>query len=207
MTLLVRGTEPRIVQEPAKSPGLRFGAMDPDFRLETERLRLRPYREDDLDDLHGMLSDPEHMRWYPAPFEREESVAWLERQIARYRDPGFGLLIVEDRETGEFLGTAGPATMLVEGVEHVEIGWHTKPGRKGEGIAPEAGVATRDWAFANLDVDHLISLVRPENAGSNRVAQKIGMHVDHETNHKGYLHRIYWIDRASWEERAGGTAS
>jgi RimJ/RimL family protein N-acetyltransferase len=181
--------------------------MDPDFRLETERLRLRPYREEDLDELHAMFSDPEHMRWYPAPFQHEESRRWLERQIARYRDPGYGLLIVEDRRSGEFLGTAGPATMLVEDVEHVEIGWHTKPGRKGEGIAPEAATAARDWAFENLEVDHLISLVRPENTGSNRVAQKIGMHVDREVDHAGMRHSVYWLDRVSWEERAGGTAS
>ena len=181
--------------------------MDPDFRLETERLILRTYREDDLDDLHAMFSDPEHMRWYPAPFQREETRAWLARQMARYRDPGYGLLIVEDRRSGEFLGTAGPATMPVEGVEHVEIGWHTKPGRKGEGIAPEAGAAARDWAFGNLAVDHLISLVRPENTGSNRVAQKLGMHVDREVDHKGLRHFVYRIDRVSWQERAAGRAS
>lgn len=107
--------------------------MDPDFRIETGRLRLRPYEEDDLVDLHAMFSDPEHMTWYPAPFESEESRAWLERQRSRHRERGWALLIVEDRETGEFLGTAGPAPMLVEGVEHVEIGWHTKPGAQGAG--------------------------------------------------------------------------
>ena len=175
--------------------------MDEDFRLETERLVLRPYRLDDLDDLHAMLSDPEHMRWYPAPFTREESQAWLDRQLARYRDPGFGLLIVQERRTGLFLGTAGLAVMPVEDVEHVEIGWHTRPGRKGEGIAPEAAAASRDWAFANLDVDHLISLVRPENAGSNRVAQKIGMQIGREVDHAGLRHFVYRIDRVNWEPR------
>ena len=176
--------------------------MDLDFRLETERLCLRPYREEDVDDLHAMFSDSEHMTWYPAPFTREESEAWLQRQLARYRDPGFGLLLVEDRVTGEFLGTVGPASMVVEGVEHVEIGWHTKPGRKGEGIAPEAATAARDWAFENLEVDHLISLVRPENTGSNRVAEKIGMRVDREVDHKALRHFVYRIDRHSWQERA-----
>jgi RimJ/RimL family protein N-acetyltransferase len=181
--------------------------MDEHFRLETERLVLRPYRHEDLDDLHAMFSDPDHMTWYPHPFEPAESRAWLERQIARYTDPGYGLLIVEDRGTGEFLGTAGPATMLVEGVGHVEIGWHTKPGRKGQGFAPEAGAAARDWAFGHLEVDHLISLVRPENTGSNRVAQKIGMHVDRVVKHAGMPHFVYRIDRASWEGSAAGTAS
>ena len=131
--------------------------MDPDFQLETERLRLRRYRYEDLEDLHAMLSDAEHMRWYPAPFDRRAATAWLERTLQSYEARGFGLLIVEDRATGEFLGTAGPTIQVVEGMDEVEIGWHTRPGRKGEGIATEAAAATRDWAFLTLDVDHLIS--------------------------------------------------
>jgi RimJ/RimL family protein N-acetyltransferase len=88
--------------------------LDEDFRLETERLRLRPYRLEDLDDLAAMFSDPEHMRWYPAPFDRETSTAWLERQVAAYGTRGFALWIVEDRATHEFLGTAGPTVQTVE---------------------------------------------------------------------------------------------
>jgi ribosomal-protein-alanine N-acetyltransferase len=105
-------------------------------------------------------------------------------------------------------GTAGPSLLIVEGVEEVEIGWHTRPGRKGEGIAPEAGAAARDWAFENLDADHLISLVRPENTGSKRVAQKIGMHVDREVDHKGMRHFVYRIDRVTWARAGeGGTVN
>ncbi len=78
--------------------------MDADFRLETERLVLRPYRQEDLEDLHAMFSDPEHMRWYPAPFDRDGTQAWMERTFERYRDDGFGLWIVEDRCDGRVPG-------------------------------------------------------------------------------------------------------
>ena len=180
--------------------------MEADFRLETERLRLRRYLPDDLDDLYAMFSDPEHMRWYPAPFDLETTRAWLDRQIAAYGTRGYALWIVEDRASGAFLGTAGPTLQTVEDVDEVEIGWHTRPGRKGQGIAPEAGAEARDWAFANLEVDHLISLVIPENLASCRVAEKIGMHVDRQADYKGLLHRIYRIDRLTWEERVGAAA-
>ena len=180
--------------------------MDEEFRLETERLRLRPYRLEDLDELHAMFSDAEHMTWYPAPFDLETTRAWLERQIEGYRTRGFALWIVEDRGTGAFLGTAGPSLLLVEEVDEVEIGWHTRPGRKGEGIAPEAGAAARDWAFAHLEIDHLIALVRLENLPSGRVAEKLGMHVDREVDYKGLRHRVYRIDRVSWARAGeGGT--
>lgn len=181
-------------------------SVEGEFRLETPRLQLRPYRPGDLDDLHEMLSDPEHMRWYPAPFEPEQSLAWLERQITGHRDRGFALWIVEDRVSGEFLGTAGLTTPVIEGVEEVEVGWHTRPGRKGQGIATEAAVAARDWAFANLDVDHLISLVRPENVPSCRVAEKLGMRVDREVDYKGLHHRVYRIDRVTLDPASGGAA-
>ena len=105
--------------------------MDEGFSLETERLRLRPYRLEDLDDLHAMFSDPEHMRWYPAPFDRETTRAWLERQVAAYATRGYALWIVEDRSSGVFLGTAGPTIQIVEEFVVVEIGGHTRPGRKG----------------------------------------------------------------------------
>jgi [ribosomal protein S5]-alanine N-acetyltransferase len=169
--------------------------MDERFALDTERLRLRAYRREDIEDLAPMFADPEHMRYYPAPFTREQTVAWIERQLERYRDEGFGLWVIEDKATGEFVGTAGPTVQVVEGVRDVEIGWHVKPGRKGQGIAPEAAGAARDWAFANLDVDHLISLVRPENAASVRVAEKLGMRVDREVDHHGMRHRVYRVDR------------
>ncbi|MGZ8607532.1 MAG: GNAT family N-acetyltransferase [Actinomycetota bacterium] len=171
-----------------------------DVIVETDRLLLRAYRIEDVDGLAPMFADPEHMRYYPAPLTREGTVAWVERQLERYREDGFGLWIIEERSTKVVLGTAGPTLQVVEGDPHVEIGWHVRPGRKGEGIAPEAGAAARDWAFANLGVDHVISLVRPENVPSARVAEKLGMQVDREADFKGLLHRVWWLDAVAREE-------
>ena len=169
--------------------------VDEGFLLETERLRLRPYRREDVEALAPMFADAEHMCFYPSTFSFEQTQAWVDRQFERYRDDGFGLWVIEDRATGEVLGTAGPTVQVVDGVGEVEIGWHVRPGWKGRGIAPEAAAAARDWAFENLDAGHVISLVRPENLASARVAEKIGMHVEREADYKGLLHRIYRIDR------------
>jgi RimJ/RimL family protein N-acetyltransferase len=169
--------------------------VDDGFSLETERLRLRTYRPHDVDDLAPMFADPEHMRFYPAPFDREQTEAWIARQYERYQQDGFGLWVAQLREDGAFVGTIGPAMQEVEGERLVEIGWHVRPGLKGSGYAPEAATAARDWAFANLEVGHLISLILPENTPSARVAEKIGMHVEREADFKGYRHRVYRIDR------------
>jgi ribosomal-protein-alanine N-acetyltransferase len=165
------------------------------FSLETERLRLRAYRMQDVEELAPMFADHEHMRFYPGPFTREQSEAWIARQLGRYRQDGFGLWVAEDRSSGGFVGTIGPALQEVEGVPLVEIGWHVRPGLKGLGYAPEAAAAARDWAFANLEVGHLISLILPENAPSARVAEKIGMRVEREADFKGRRHRVYRVDR------------
>ena len=53
------------------------------FRLETERLRLRPYTLDDLDDLFGILGDPETMQYYPEPNSREGTLEWIEDNVRR----------------------------------------------------------------------------------------------------------------------------
>ena len=159
---------------------------------------MRACRAEDADTLASMFADAEHMRFYPSTYSRRETELWVQRTLDRYRDEGFGLWIVEDRETGEFIGTVGPAVQIVDGVREVEIGWHVRPGWKGLGIAPEAAAAARDWAFATLDVDHLISLVRPENQPSARVAEKIGMRVDREVDFKGLPHLVYRIDRVSF---------
>jgi RimJ/RimL family protein N-acetyltransferase len=169
--------------------------MNEDFLLETDRLRLRPYRLEDVDLLHAMFADPEHMRFYPATLDRAGTEAWIGRQLERYETDGYGLWVAERRSDGGFVGTIGPALQEVEGERHVEIGWHVRPGLKGRGYAPEAGAAVRDWAFATLDIDHVISLILPENTPSARVAEKLGMRVWKEADFKGLVHRVYRIDR------------
>ena len=71
------------------------------------------------------------------------------------------------------------------------------PLRGGEGIATEAAEACRDWCWAELSVDHLIALVRPENLPSARVAQKIGMTVRKRTRFgsEDWFHDVFRIDR------------
>ncbi len=131
--------------------------------IETERLRLRPFAPD-LSDLEAMLlvlEDPVSMRFYSRPFDRDGTRAWIEQQLERYRTDGFGLYAIEDRATGEVLGDCGPTIQPVDQERFVELGWHVRPDRQGEGIASEAGVAIRDHCFATMDVRMLISLIRP----------------------------------------------
>jgi RimJ/RimL family protein N-acetyltransferase len=174
--------------------------------IETQRLRLRPFAPDlsDLDALHEIQSDAHHMRFYPHPFSREESRAWIERSLDRQERLGYSLWAIEDRETREFLGNCGPIPQVVDGIEEVELGWSVTPRRAREGIASEAAEAWRDRCLGPLGMDHVISLIRPENAPSRGVAERIGMTVWKDTLHGGdrWLHLVYRVDAARAAEPA-----
>jgi RimJ/RimL family protein N-acetyltransferase len=167
--------------------------------LETARLRLRPFARDlsDLVALNAIQSDPDHMRYYPHPFSMDDSRAWIERWLDHEDRYGYALFVVEDRASGEFLGNVGPAHQLVDDVDEVELGWSVTPARARQGIATEAATACKDWAFSHLEVGHLISLIRPENAPSAGVARNLGMTVWKETvfGSLGWVHQVYRIDR------------
>jgi [ribosomal protein S5]-alanine N-acetyltransferase len=165
--------------------------------LVTRRLSLRPLAENDLDALHAIQSDPEHMRYYPHPYSREETREWIERRIREIAERGHSLWAVQDRATGAFLGNVGPVVQTVDGVEEVELGWSITPERTRQGIASEAAAACRDWCWDHLEVDHLICLVRPENIPSRGVAERVGMHVWKETlfGSMGWRHLVYRLDR------------
>ena len=101
--------------------------MNTDAVLVTTRLSLRPLQPSDAVALHTIQSDPVHMRFYPHPFTREETDAWIERATAQVRTDGHSLWAVCDRRTGAFLGNVGPARRTVDGVDEVELGWSITP--------------------------------------------------------------------------------
>jgi len=97
----------------------------------------------------------------------------------------------------ELIGDCGIILQQVEGERFYEIGYHLRRDFWGQGLATEAAVACRDWAFAHLKTDRLISLIRPENLSSRRVAERNGMTVWKEVNWRGLLHCVYSIERAT----------
>jgi RimJ/RimL family protein N-acetyltransferase len=163
--------------------------------LETARLVLREFRTDDLDTLAKVLSDPQTMRFYPAPLDDAGVAAWIERNRRRYEKDGFGLWAMILKSSGELIGDCGLIRQFVDGSEQVEIGYHVRRDLWGKGLATEAARASRDYGFANLPLDRLISLIRPENQPSRRVAEKNGMTLWKEISWRGFQHVVYVIQR------------
>ena len=102
---------------------------------------------------------------------------------------------MELTKTQQIIGDCGIILQEVEGDRLYEIGYHLRRDFWGQGLATEAAIACRDWAFAYLKADRLISLIRPENLPSCRVAERTGMTVWKEVNWQGLPHCVYSIER------------
>jgi [ribosomal protein S5]-alanine N-acetyltransferase len=163
--------------------------------LETPRLILREFSRDDADALALVLSDPETMRFYPAPFDQPGVEQWIARQIQRYADNGHGLWAMVLKSNCELIGDCGLTVQNIDGVNEIEIGYHVRRDFWGQGLAPEAARACRDYGFAHLPVDRIVSLIRPENLPSRRVAEKNGMTVWKEVTWRNLPHLVYAIRR------------
>jgi len=146
--------------------------------VETERLRLRSMAESDLDAIARINSDPAVMRFLGNgnPINRADSWRQIAVALGHQVIRGYSMWAIEDRATGAFLGRSGP--WFPEGWPMLEVGWLVDPTRQNQGIATEAGRAAVDWCFANLNVDRLRRLIRPDTYASARVASKLGAAIE-----------------------------
>ncbi|MGX6600925.1 GNAT family N-acetyltransferase [Micromonosporaceae bacterium Da 78-11] len=149
------------------------------IRLETERLSLRGWRDDDLDALATMNADPEVMRYIldGSVRDRGQSAAGLRKAVDDWAARGFGLFAVEVRETGVLAGWTGLVVpdFLPEVLPAVEIGWRFDRRFWGLGYATEAAAAALRFGFADRGLDRIISIRHPGNTRSERVMAKLGL--------------------------------
>lgn len=148
--------------------------------LETERLFLREMTMDDFDALFAVLGDKEIMQHYPYSFDEERVRSWIERNMKRYTDDGFGLWAVCLKDTGEMIGDCGLTLQNIDGTMLPEIGYHIRRDQQRKGYAKEAAMAVRDWAFQNTEYPALYSYCKYTNVGSFKTAESIGMHFEKE---------------------------
>lgn len=148
--------------------------------LETKRLFLREMTMSDLDALFAVLGDKEIMQHYPYSFDEERVRSWIERNMNRYKEDGFGLWAVCLKDTGEMIGDCGLTLQNIDGTMLPEIGYHIRKDQQRKGYAKEAAMAVRDWAFQNTEYPALYSYCKYTNVGSFKTAESIGMHFEKE---------------------------
>jgi RimJ/RimL family protein N-acetyltransferase len=170
--------------------------------LQTERLRLRMFREEDLDAYAAICADPEVMHYLGdgKPLSRGEAWRQMAMILGHWQLRGFGLWAVEERATGVLIGRLG--FFEPEGWPGFELGWMLGRAWWGRGYATEGAGRALAHAFTDMGRERVISLIRPDNRPSIRVAERLGERREGQTNLFGHDALVYGIDRARWE--AGG---
>lgn len=148
---------------------------DGDMILETVRLQLREMSLSDMKALSSILKDERVMYAYNGAFNDEETQAWMEKQIQRYKEFGFGLWGVFLKDSKEMIGQCGITMQEYKATQVPEIGylfaykhWHS-------GYATEAAIACREYGFNALKFNELYSIIRDTNLASQKVALRNSM--------------------------------
>lgn len=167
---------------------------------ETERLILRELQYNDIDALSRILRDEETMCAYNGAFSGQETLDWLERQLARYKKYGFGLWAVILKESGEMIGQCGLTMQPWKDKELLEIGYLFNKNFWHRGYATEAAKACKKYAFEVLGAGEVCSIIRDTNIPSRRVAELNGMKLTDDNFVKHYRgvdmpHYLYLIKR------------
>jgi RimJ/RimL family protein N-acetyltransferase len=148
--------------------------------IETERLLLRHWKEEDREPFYQVNADPRVMEFMPECLTRVESDQLFERITEHFRERGFGLFAAQLRERRSFIGFVGLAvpSLAAHFTPCVEMGWRLSADHWGRGLATEGARAVAKYAFGALALDELVSFTVPENVRSRRVMEKIGMTHD-----------------------------
>ena len=157
--------------------------------LETERLRLRGHALGDFEALAEMWADPIVVRHISGkPSTREESWARLLRYPGMWALLGYGFWLIEEKESGRFVGEGGFADFkrAIEPVfDAPEQGWALAPWAHGQGFASEALSAMLTWGEAHFSRRDFICMIAPENAPSIRLAERHGYREAARSTYKG----------------------
>ena len=163
--------------------------------LETERLLLRPFRNADHAAYAGMCADPEVMQYLGTGVTLNAMESWrsIASMLGHWQLLGYGMFAAEVKATGELAGRVG--FLDPPGWPGFELGWVLGRKHWGKGYAIEGARACLDYAFGPLARDRVISLIRPGNERSIRVAERLGERLAGEVELLGSKALVYEVRR------------
>lgn len=146
--------------------------------LETSRLRLRHWRDEDRAPFAALNADPVVMEHFPAPLTREESDRFVDRIVATMANRPFGLWAVEVENGPSFVGFVGltEPSWEVPGITPcVEVGWRLAREAWGRGYATEAATEAIRYGLDDLELDEIVSFTSVQNVRSTQLMARLGM--------------------------------
>lgn len=167
--------------------------------LQTNRLILRNFTSNDLDDLSHLLANEEVMRFsVGGPLPRNQVKDFLEnRIIGHYAQYGFSLYAVVHAKDNRVIGCAGFMLQSIAEEEFFELGYRLDPSFWGKGLAFEAAETLIEYGFNTLHFDQIISIIDPRNNRSLKVASRAGMRYWKDATFHGIEVQIYTIRKVA----------
>jgi len=162
--------------------------------MHTERLLFSPWTEADWLALKPIATDPEVMRYISEgqPWPDDRIQEFVNRQITCLRDHGFCMWRLIERGTDQMIGFCGLQPLAK--TPEIEIGWWLARSHWGRGLATEAAHAVLQGGFGRAGLKRIVAVAQPANRASLRVMQKLGIHYERDTQHKGIDVVLYAID-------------
>ena len=155
--------------------------------IETDRLLLRMFTLDDLDDLSRIYADADVMRYLSGhPLTREESAGWLNYFLKGWESYGFGWWALVLKERNELIGHCG--LQFIHVLPEIEVTYGLAKAYWRMGFASEAARACLRYGFEQLKLDRIYALAEPGNIGSTRVMERVGMKYDKTEYYKDDLY-------------------
>ncbi|HSI02639.1 MAG TPA: GNAT family N-acetyltransferase [Reyranella sp.] len=146
--------------------------------IETERLRLRAFRQADLNALHALYADAENLRYWgtdPSP-SIDETRRMLRWHIA-YHPAQYVLWAVEERKARRLIGMIN-YHRRDRRERRADVGWIMAPGLQGKGYMTEAGRALLRYLIDRLKIHKVEALIRPDNKPSAALAKRLGFRLE-----------------------------
>ena len=151
------------------------------------------------------MANRDFMRFSLGPYTREQTQTVLQKFLSWNQAGLPSQFAVIFRSNNELIGYCGFLHWHLDGADEIEIGYRLDPDYWNRGLITEAACAVRDYAFLDLELPRVISLIHPENIPSRRVAEKIGMTPEKEITFRGFPTTVFALSREQWlVERGGG---
>tara|TARA_R110001583_G_scaffold51161_8_gene159762 strand:- start:13407 stop:13910 length:504 start_codon:yes stop_codon:yes gene_type:complete len=158
------------------------------MKITTERLIVRPFEDNDFEALHQLLSDPDVMRFsLNGPYCKEKSADFMKMCMHKSANNQPSLFAIVDKKSKKFIGSCGFYPQKILGQQELELGYRLSKKYWGNGLATEAAAAVKNYAFDEMGLTRLISLIEKENIASIRVAEKNGFKLEKEMLYDGRI--------------------
>ena len=160
--------------------------------IETQRLILREFQQEDAQKLALILANPKVMKFSPVGILSElQTKEKVEGFITSYEKHGFGKWAVITKDSNELIGYCGIALEEIDNKDEREIGYRLDSNFWGKGLATEAALAALNYAFEQFKFPYILGIVERSNASSVRVLEKLAMKYKRETIFHGIKMDVY----------------